>query len=146
MVRLYSGVSQLEEWSCAEVWRYSSRYFCICCQMAEAWTDCSWGECWLTFGLCADIFIHCCHCSVNGTSTVLGRSALLYCAVHQLCKFVMFPVYCSSTKTRTCLQNSIVSWRSRDFAVLFTRAVMCKQHCKLSVKKLTCGGNDVSSR
>ena len=31
-----------EEWSCCAVCWYSSRYFCICCQMAAGWTDCVW--------------------------------------------------------------------------------------------------------
>ena len=29
-----SGISQPQEWSCCPVWRWSSRYFCTCCQVA----------------------------------------------------------------------------------------------------------------
>ena len=63
-VWIISRVSQSEKWRCCVVWWYSSRYFCICCQMAAGWTDCVLS--FSIFGFC-DIYIYQYHCHVMNT-------------------------------------------------------------------------------
>ena len=68
VLRMGSGVSWHEEWSCSVVWRYGS--------MAAGWTDCGRGGCCrvVSCGLCVDIWLHLCHwCLINGTRNVPKR-------------------------------------------------------------------------
>ena len=112
-------VSQPGEWSCSVVWWYSSRYFCISCQVATGWTNRLWlGGCCLLVSRFTDISVHWCHwCSVDGTRDVLVG-------------LITWNFKCSSVETwpESCSGNehSYISKGGGAFSVI-CRKILCQR-------------------